>query len=67
MTAVVGLTLGAAPDVVHYLPFFRPLSEHGNLPSGLATSLAPAMGATVFTVMALIIIQREHIDHLFPS
>lgn len=57
LTAVAGLALGATSSVEHYLPFFRPLSDHGNLVSGLATSLAPAIGATVFTVIALTIVK----------
>lgn len=58
LTAVVGLALGAASSVEQYLPFFRPLSDHGNLVSGLATSLAPAVGATLFTLIALTIVKR---------
>lgn len=58
LTGVAGLALGAASNVEHYLPFFRPLSEHGNLVSGLATSIAPAIGATLFTVIALAIVKR---------
>ncbi|KAG2120632.1 uncharacterized protein F5147DRAFT_662683 [Suillus discolor] len=58
LTAVVGLALSAASSVEHYLPFFRPLSDHGNLVSGLATSLAPAIGVALFTVIALRIIKR---------
>ncbi|OJA12346.1 hypothetical protein AZE42_02784 [Rhizopogon vesiculosus] len=57
LTAVAGLVLGAAPNVAHYLSFLNPLSEHGDLASGLATSLAPAIGATLFTAIALIIIK----------
>lgn len=64
MTAVAGLALGTTPNVVHYLPFFHPLSEHGNLASGLATSLAPAIGATLFTAIALNIIKCEHLDNV---
>ncbi|KAG2159608.1 uncharacterized protein EDB93DRAFT_1236924 [Suillus bovinus] len=58
LTAVAGLSLGTASSVEHYLPFLRPLSDHGNLISGLATSLAPAIGATLFTVVALAIVKR---------
>ncbi|KAG1766395.1 hypothetical protein EDD22DRAFT_878114 [Suillus occidentalis] len=58
LTAVVGLALGAASSVEQYLPFFRPLSDHGNLIAGLATSLAPAIGATLFTLTALTIVKR---------
>ncbi|KAG1893570.1 uncharacterized protein F5891DRAFT_1196197 [Suillus fuscotomentosus] len=58
LTAVAGLALNAASSVEHYLPFFRPLSDHGNLVSGLATSLAPAIGVALFTVIALGIIKR---------
>ncbi|KAG1757825.1 hypothetical protein EDB19DRAFT_1659240 [Suillus lakei] len=58
LTAVAGLALGATSNVEHYLPFFIPLSEHGDLVSGLATSLAPAIGATLFTVIALTIVKR---------
>jgi hypothetical protein len=57
LTAVAGLALGATSSVEHYLPFFRPLSDHGNLVSGLATSLAPAIGATLFSVIALTIVK----------
>lgn len=57
LTAVAGLALGSASSVEHYLPFFRPLSHHGNLVSGLATSLAPAIGATLFTAIALMIVK----------
>jgi hypothetical protein len=66
VTAVVGLALGAASSVEQYLPFFRPLSDHGNLVSGLATSLAPAIGATLFTLIALTIVKRKHI-HGMPT
>jgi hypothetical protein len=66
VTAVVGLALGAASSVEQYLPFFRPLSDHGNLVSGLATSLAPAIGATLFTLIALTIVKCKHI-HGMPT
>lgn len=59
VTAVAGLALGAAPNVAHYLPFLHPLSDHGDLASGLATTLAPAIGAALFTAIALIIIKCE--------
>ncbi|KAG2358227.1 hypothetical protein BDR07DRAFT_1418255 [Suillus spraguei] len=58
LTAVAVLALGTASSVEHYLPFVRPLSDHGHLVSGLATSLAPAVGATLFTVIALTIVKR---------
>jgi hypothetical protein len=61
VTAVAGLALGATSSVEHYLPFFRPLSDHGNLVSGLATSLAPAIGATLFSVIALTIVKCKYI------
>ncbi|KAG0702753.1 hypothetical protein DFH29DRAFT_999137 [Suillus ampliporus] len=57
LTAAAGLALAAAPNVEYNLHFFRPLSEHGNLASGLATSLAPAIGATLFTVIALTLVK----------
>lgn len=67
VTAVAALSLGVAPNVARYLPFFHPLSQHGDLASGLATSLAPAIGATLFTTIALIIIKCEHLHNIFTT
>jgi len=64
VTAVAGLALGSTSNVAHYLPFLRPLSEHGDLASGLATSLPPAIGATLFTAIALNIIKCKLPDNI---
>jgi hypothetical protein len=59
VTAASGLALARAPDVAHYISFLRPLAENDNLASGLATTLAPAVGATLFIVAALFIVDCE--------
>ncbi|KAG1749760.1 uncharacterized protein EDB91DRAFT_1046857 [Suillus paluster] len=56
LTAVAGLALGAV-SVERYLPLFLPLLDHGNLVSGLATSLAPVIAATLLTLIALSIVK----------
>jgi len=56
VTAASGLALATAPDVAHYLPFLQPLVNGNTLASGLATTLAPAVAATLFIVIALAII-----------
>ncbi len=57
--AASGLAVAIAPDVSQYIPFLRPLADNDTLASGLAMSIAPALGATVFIVIALAIIDCE--------
>ncbi|KAJ7938158.1 hypothetical protein B0H13DRAFT_2301727 [Mycena leptocephala] len=57
LTAAAGLSLTTAPDVVHFLPFLAPLlTSKDTIASGLATVLAPAVAATLFISLAVIII-----------
>ncbi|KAF9535881.1 hypothetical protein CPB83DRAFT_40825 [Crepidotus variabilis] len=51
-----GLALAPAPDVAHYLSFLQPLLTAEPVAAGLATILAPAVGATLFIVIGLGII-----------
>ncbi|KAF4604854.1 hypothetical protein EYR40_003636 [Pleurotus pulmonarius] len=56
LTAAAGLAVVTAPDVAHYLPFLEPLLTAHPLVAGLATSLAPAVAATLFICLALMAI-----------
>ncbi|KIY73527.1 hypothetical protein CYLTODRAFT_485378 [Cylindrobasidium torrendii FP15055 ss-10] len=53
LTAASGLALSDAPDFAHYLPFLAPIRDAGDLASGIATVLVPALAATVFICLAL--------------
>lgn len=46
--------MAGAPDVAHFLPFLQPLSNTNNLGAALATTLAPAVAATIFITLALL-------------
>lgn len=50
---MIGLVLSTAPDFAHYLPFLKTLTRHDNIATGIATSLAPALAATLFICIAL--------------
>lgn len=62
MTAVAGLALGTAPDVGHYIPFLGALSNTNQLAAGIATSLAPALAATLFISIALLAVNCKSPD-----
>ncbi|KAG9103614.1 hypothetical protein FRC06_009388, partial [Ceratobasidium sp. 370] len=53
---VAGLALAGAPDVAHFLPFLERLSNRNDLGAGLATTLAPAVAATLFISVALMVV-----------
>ncbi|KAI0066505.1 hypothetical protein BV25DRAFT_1820469 [Artomyces pyxidatus] len=53
LLAASGLAVATAPDFAHYIPFFQPLAKHNSFTTGLATVLAPAVGATIFIVIAM--------------
>ncbi|CUA72197.1 Short transient receptor potential channel 7 [Rhizoctonia solani] len=55
---VAGLALAGAPDVAHYLPFLSGLSGRDNLGASIATTVAPALAATLFIVLALLVVNR---------
>lgn len=59
VTAIAGLSLANAPDFAYYLSFLRPIVQGGGIPSGLATTLAPAVAAIVFICLALMIASCE--------
>ena len=50
----MGLALAGAPDVVHLLPFLGRLSDRDDLGAALATTIAPAVTATLFITVALL-------------
>ncbi|CAG7846308.1 SubName: Full=Uncharacterized protein {ECO:0000313/EMBL:CCA69647.1} [Serendipita indica DSM 11827] len=58
LLAAAGLALATSPDLVHYLPFLSPVVAHNNIPSGLATALAPAVAASIFVGLAMFGIHR---------
>ena len=58
MLASAGLAVATNPDVVHYLPFLSPVVAHNDIPSGLATGLAPAVAASIFVGLAMLGIHR---------
>ncbi|KAH7100165.1 hypothetical protein BKA62DRAFT_801451 [Auriculariales sp. MPI-PUGE-AT-0066] len=58
VTAAVGLALADAPDLAQYLHFFRPIADATNIGSGLATTFAPAVAATLFICIALALVHR---------
>ena len=55
---MIGLASAGAPDVVNILPFLKPLASSNNLGAALATTLAPAVAATLFIVIALVVVNR---------
>ncbi|CAE6487932.1 unnamed protein product [Rhizoctonia solani] len=55
---VAGLALAGAPDVAHRLPFLGGLSGSDDLGASMATTIAPALAATLFIVLALLMINR---------
>ncbi|KAG8689807.1 hypothetical protein FRC11_000472, partial [Ceratobasidium sp. 423] len=55
---VVGLALAGAPDVARYLPFLTRLSGRNDLGASIATTVAPALAATLFIVLALLMVNR---------
>jgi hypothetical protein len=69
VTAVAGLAVAPAPDVVRSLPFLEPLLSTGALASGIATVLLPAVVATLFIVLAIYLIRCELIGgyYLIPA
>lgn len=58
VTAATGLALADAPDVATFVRFLRPLSSHNNIGSSLASTLAPAVAATLFICIALALVHR---------
>lgn len=59
VTAVSGLSLASAPDFAHYFSFLQPLANSNSLAAGLATALAPAVAATLFIALALVVVDCE--------
>ncbi|CAE6431762.1 unnamed protein product [Rhizoctonia solani] len=55
---VAGLGLAGAPDIAHYLPFLARLSGKDNLGASIATTIAPAIAATLFIAIALLAVNR---------
>jgi hypothetical protein len=65
VTAASGLALATAPDVAHYFPFLQPLLDVDPLAAGIATVLAPAVAATLFIFIALLLVNcKSH--HTLP-
>ncbi|PPQ64239.1 hypothetical protein CVT24_008642 [Panaeolus cyanescens] len=58
LTAAAGLAVSPAPDVAHYLPFFRPLLTTNPIAAGVATVFAPALAAILFLIIGFILISR---------
>jgi hypothetical protein len=58
--ATAGLAVAASPDFAHYIPFFRSMANHNNLPTGLATVLAPSVGATLFLLIAILALHCKY-------
>lgn len=56
MAAAAGLALAPVPDFAHYVPFLSVL-DNDDFTSGLATVLASAVGATLFILAALGLLQ----------
>ena len=59
VTAVSGLAVATAPDVAHYLPFLMPLVINSKWAGGVGSTFAAAVAATLFTFIALAILNRE--------
>ncbi|CAE6437914.1 unnamed protein product [Rhizoctonia solani] len=55
---VAGLALAGAPDFAHYLPFLTRLSGRDDLGASIATTVAPAITATLFITVGLLVINR---------
>ena len=58
---MAGLTVAAAPEFAHYLPFFLPLSTGNNLGSGISICLAAAIAVVLFMAIGLYFVQCEFI------
>ncbi|KAG2022753.1 hypothetical protein CC2G_000479 [Coprinopsis cinerea AmutBmut pab1-1] len=56
LTAAAGLSLAMAPDFAHYLPFLGSLFSTHPIVAGIATVFAPAVVATIFIIIALLLI-----------
>ncbi|KAG5639564.1 hypothetical protein H0H81_012235 [Sphagnurus paluster] len=65
LTAVSGLALATAPNVANYFPFLQPLLTADVLPTGVATVLAPAIAAILFTSLALYVV--HWVAHVYGS
>ena len=66
VTAAAGLAVAGAPDVAHYFPFLQGLLTKNPLATGIATVLAPAVAATVFIILALLVVNCKFtFHHLF--
>ena len=59
MIATAGLAVATAPDFAHYLPLFQSLANKRDLPTGLATVLAPSVAATLFILLAILALHRK--------
>lgn len=63
VTAAAGLAVAGAPDVAHYFPFLQGLLTKNPLATGIATVLAPAVAATVFIILALLVVNCKSTFH----
>ncbi|KAF8527839.1 hypothetical protein BU17DRAFT_73534 [Hysterangium stoloniferum] len=54
LVAIAGLVVSPAPGVGHYLKFLQPLSDTNGIGAALATTLAPALVASVLIMIGLI-------------
>ncbi|TFK77484.1 hypothetical protein BDN72DRAFT_46203 [Pluteus cervinus] len=56
LTAASGLAIATAPGADISFPFLKPLLETSKLASGIATVLTPAVAATLFVVVAFLLV-----------
>jgi hypothetical protein len=54
LIAAAGLAVATSPDYAHYLPLFQSTANHNGFLTGLTTVLAPAFGASIFIMLAIL-------------
>ena len=62
MIAAAGLAVATSPDYAHYLPLFQSTANHNNFVTGLTTVLAPAVGASIFIMLAILALHRKRVN-----
>ena len=62
MIAAAGLAVATSPDYAHYLTLFQSTANHNNFLTGLTTVLAPAVGASIFIMLAILALHRKRVN-----
>ena len=62
MIAAAGLAVATSPDYAHYLTLFQSTANHNNFLTGLTTVLAPAVGASIFIMLAILALHCKRVN-----